>query len=65
MPARTTGSSEKLIDSASGFDVIGITGQALSHCVAWTIDDLLKDILQKDPEAAARCTSSETALHLW
>jgi nicotinamidase-related amidase len=45
---------EKLIDSASGFDVIGITGQALSHCVAWTIDDLLKDILQKDPEAARK-----------
>jgi nicotinamidase-related amidase len=34
--------------------VIGITGQALSHCVAWTIDDLLKDILQKDPEAARK-----------
>jgi nicotinamidase-related amidase len=45
---------EKLIDSVSGFDVIGITGQALSHCVAWTIDDLLKDILQKDPEAAKK-----------
>ena len=45
---------EKLIDSASGFDVIGITGQALSHCVAWTIDDLLKDILQKDPAAAKK-----------
>jgi len=45
---------EKLIDSTTGFDVIGITGQALSHCVAWTIDDLLRDILSKDPAAARK-----------
>lgn len=45
---------EKLIDPMSGFEVIGITGQALSHCVAWTIDDLLRDILQKDPAAARK-----------
>ncbi|MEO8284976.1 MAG: isochorismatase [Chloroflexota bacterium] len=45
---------EKLIDPDAGFDVIGIAGQALSHCVAWTIDDLLKDILAKDPAAARK-----------
>ena len=45
---------EKLIDPQSGFDVIGITGQALSHCVAWTIDDLLRDILRQDPAAARK-----------
>ena len=48
---------EKLIGSTEGnkgFDVIGITGQALSHCVAWTIDDLLRDILPKDPAAVSK-----------
>jgi len=30
------------------FDVIVIAGQAKSHCVAWTIDDLLADILAQD-----------------
>ena len=45
---------EKLIDPVHGFDVIGITGQALSHCVAWTIDDLLKYINAQDPAAARK-----------
>lgn len=45
---------EKLIDPDNGFDVIGIAGQALSHCVAWTIDDLLTSILAKDPAAARK-----------
>ena len=34
----------KLID----FDAVIIAGQAKSHCVAWTIDDLLSDIILKD-----------------
>lgn len=40
-----------------------ITGQAKSHCVAWTIDDLLVEINAKDPNLAKRvylmedCTS--------
>jgi nicotinamidase-related amidase len=45
---------EKLVSPAAGFDVIAITGQALSHCVAWTIDDLLRDILPKFPEAVRK-----------
>ena len=45
------------------FDVIIIAGQAKSHCVAWTIDDLLNEIKAKDPELAKKvylledCTS--------
>jgi nicotinamidase-related amidase len=30
------------------FDAVVIAGQAKSHCVAWTIDDLLQDVLAKD-----------------
>jgi len=35
---------QKLMD----FDAVVIAGQAKSHCVAWTIDDLLKDINSTD-----------------
>ncbi|MDH3829823.1 MAG: hypothetical protein OET21_20530, partial [Desulfobacterales bacterium] len=30
------------------FDVVIIAGQAKSHCVAWTIDDLLNEIIGSD-----------------
>ncbi|PSB14490.1 isochorismatase [filamentous cyanobacterium CCP2] len=45
------------------FDAILIAGQAKSHCVAWTIDDLLTDIQGTDPALAQKvylledCTS--------
>lgn len=45
------------------FDAIIIAGQAKSHCVAWTIDDLLTEILARDPKLANKvylledCTS--------
>jgi nicotinamidase-related amidase len=32
-----------LVEQLSGFDAVVIAGQAKSHCVAWTIDDLLSD----------------------
>jgi nicotinamidase-related amidase len=35
---------EKLLE----FDAIVIAGQAKSHCVAWTIDDLLGELLMED-----------------
>ncbi|MBE9169214.1 isochorismatase [Pleurocapsales cyanobacterium LEGE 06147] len=50
---------EKLLD----FDAIIIAGQAKSHCVAWTIEDLLTDIKARDPNLAKKvylledCTS--------
>ncbi len=34
----------KLLQELLGFDAVIIAGQAKSHCVAWTIADLLKDI---------------------
>jgi len=45
------------------FDAVLIAGQAKSHCVAWTIDDLLRDIWRRDKKLAGKvylledCTS--------
>lgn len=39
---------DKIFRKLLDFDAVIITGQAKSHCVAWTIADLLEDILQKD-----------------
>ncbi|BAY33169.1 hypothetical protein NIES2107_50640 [Nostoc carneum NIES-2107] len=38
----------KLIQQLLEFDAVIIGGQAKSHCVAWTIDDLLTEIQQVD-----------------
>jgi nicotinamidase-related amidase len=34
--------NEALVEKLLGFDAVVIAGQAKSHCVAWTIDDLLE-----------------------
>jgi len=53
----------RLIQKLLQFDVIIIAGQAKSHCVAWTIDDLLTEIQEQDPKFAKKvyiledCTS--------
>lgn len=50
---------QKLLD----FDAVIIAGQAKSHCVAWTIDDLLTEITARDVNLAKKvyllsdCTS--------
>jgi len=50
----------KLVEHLLGFDAVLVAGQAKSHCVAWTVEDLLADA----PEIAPRlylledCTSS-------
>ncbi|MEJ2736079.1 MAG: isochorismatase [Anaerolineae bacterium] len=36
------------IENLLGFDAVLIAGQAKSHCVAWTIDDLLDELMQVD-----------------
>jgi nicotinamidase-related amidase len=57
---KNTSFLKKLLD----FDAIVIAGQAKSHCVAWTIDDLLTEIQATDPQLAHKvylledCTSS-------
>ena len=35
-------------------DKLYIAGQAKSHCVAWTVSDLLDDIQATDPELAKK-----------
>ncbi len=53
----------KFLDKLLEFDAVIIAGQAKSHCVAWTIDDLLAEILARDPQLAKKvylledCTS--------
>ncbi|MGK7882925.1 MAG: isochorismatase [Crocosphaera sp.] len=53
----------QFLNKLLSFDKIIIAGQAKSHCVAWTIEDLLTEIKQKDPNLAKKvylledCTS--------
>jgi len=54
----------KFVDELKGLDALIIAGQAKSHCVAWTISDLLYDIRKVDAALAGKvylledCTSS-------
>lgn len=53
----------RFLQKLLNFDAVVIAGQAKSHCVAWTIDDLLSEILTHDPSLAKKvylledCTS--------
>ncbi len=53
----------KFIERLQQFDRLVIAGQAKSHCVAWTVSDLLEDIAVVDLELAEKvylledCTS--------
>jgi nicotinamidase-related amidase len=55
--------NSRLIQQLLDFDAVIIAGQAKSHCVAWTIDDLLTEIQQIDEKLATKiylledCTS--------
>jgi nicotinamidase-related amidase len=40
---RLGGKNTALIEKLLTFDVVVVAGQAKSHCMAWTIDDLLED----------------------
>jgi len=53
----------ELIEYLLRFDAIFIAGQAKSHCVAWTVDDMLKEFLERDEKLVEKvylledCTS--------
>ncbi|NLF55607.1 MAG: isochorismatase [Thauera phenolivorans] len=55
--------SEKFVDMLLRFDAVVIAGQAKSHCVAWTIADLLRQAQARDARLARKvylledCTS--------
>lgn len=52
-----------LIQQLLEFDAVIVAGQAKSHCVAWTVEDLLTEIRAKDPKLTKKvylledCTS--------
>ena len=54
---------QRFIQELQECDRLIIAGQAKSHCVAWTVSDLLDDILRTDPQLAKKvylledCTS--------
>ena len=48
------GKNDRLIRQLLEFDAIYIAGQAKSHCVSWTIDDLLSEIKLRDPKLAQK-----------
>jgi len=54
----------RFIEKLLKYDYVIIAGQAKSHCVAWTIDDLLTEITAHDPQLARKvylledCTSA-------
>ncbi len=55
--------NESLIEALLEFDAVIIAGQAKSHCVAWTVTDLLSEISDREPSLARKvylledCTS--------
>jgi nicotinamidase-related amidase len=57
-----TGSSA-LIDTLLAFDRVVVAGQAKSHCLAWTVSDLLEEVGRRDASVARKvylledCTS--------
>ena len=57
--AKNTAFTDELLT----YDAIVVAGQAKSHCVAWSVDDLLSEITQRDPALAQKvylledCTS--------
>lgn len=52
-----------LLEHLLSFDTVIVAGEAKSHCVAWTVEDLLAEIRARDPRLAERivllddCTS--------
>jgi nicotinamidase-related amidase len=49
----------ELIEHLLGFDEVLVAGEAKSHCVAWTLDHLLREIARRDPRLAERVTLLE------
>lgn len=55
--------NRRLLEDILSFDMTIIAGEAKSHCVAWTVEDLLTEIVAVDPQMASKiylledCTS--------
>jgi len=48
------GPNGALVDKLLGYDALIVAGQAKSHCIAWTVADLLTEIRKRDPALAHR-----------
>jgi nicotinamidase-related amidase len=63
-PLANAGRNFTFIDHLLDYDVLVVTGQALSHCVLWTLRDLQSEIAARDPGLAKKvhivrdCSSS-------
>jgi nicotinamidase-related amidase len=51
------GRNDELIELLGSFDAVAIAGQAKSHCVAWTVEDLLQDVPSDRVYLLEDCTS--------
>lgn len=55
--------NQRFTEMLLNFDAIVVAGQAKSHCVAWSVEDLLTEIQTRDPQLARKvylledCTS--------
>jgi nicotinamidase-related amidase len=55
--------NRRFLEKLLSFDALIVAGQAKSHCVAWTLNDLLKEIQGRDSKLAQKiylledCTS--------
>ena len=55
--------NQVFIDIILNYDKVIIAGQAKSHCVAWTVDDILQELKRRDPKLTEKiylledCTS--------
>jgi len=46
--------NSKFLQKVIEFDAVIIAGEAKSHCVAWTVEDLLAEIRDQDPSLAGK-----------
>jgi len=46
--------NQALVEHLLSFDRVLVAGEAKSHCVAWTVEDLLAEARARDPRLASR-----------
>lgn len=49
-----TSKNDALVESLMRYDAIIIAGEAKSHCVAWTVEDLMKEFIKRDKNLLKR-----------
>ena len=52
---------DTFVDELLAYDALIVAGQAKSHCVAWTVADLLTEIEKRDPALARKVYLLEDA----